>query len=135
MEITIDVDNKQIAAEIQDRIEDGIDNAASEINDQTRRVAKQKVRGKNAVFTSELLEGFVNSKVELGDSTIASLSNRSDHAPYQERGVSGTQKQRDTPHRYTDKKPPLDNLIPWIQQNLAGTGFWPSDLDGDGPPE
>lgn len=133
--INVDVDGTKIGQEIRSHIEDGIDGAANEINRQTRRIAKDKIRSENAVFTRELLEGFVNSKVQFGDSTVASLRNLSDHAEYQERGVSGTQRQRDTPHKYTTKKPPLDDLIPWVQQNLAGTGFWPSDLDGDGPPE
>jgi hypothetical protein len=130
----VDVDGKNVSRRIGDRIEDGIENAASEINDETRKIAKQKIRSENAIFNRELLEGFVNSKVEFGDSTVASLRNLSRHAPYQERGVSGTQVQRDTPHKYTDTKPPLDDLIPWVKRNLTGSGFWPDDLPGDGPP-
>ncbi|UBF22600.1 hypothetical protein HRTV-25_gp19 [Halorubrum tailed virus 25] len=127
----VDVDGKKVARRIRDRIEDGVDSAADEINDEMRQVAKGKIRDENAVFTRELLHGFTDAKVTFGKSTVASLRNLSDHAPYQERGVSGIYKKRDTPYSYKNKKPPLDALIPWVIQNLHGS-FWPDDL-GDPP--
>lgn len=127
----VDVDGKKVASRIRDRIEDGVDSAADEINDEMRQVAKGKIRDENAVFTRELLHGFTDSKVTFGKSTVASLRNLSDHAPYQERGVSGIYKNRKTPYSYKNKKPPLDALIPWVIQNLHGS-FWPDDL-GDPP--
>ena len=128
-----DVDDKGIPKRIKRQIERGIDKSADEIQDELRKHAKAKVVRENAVWRGELLNGFVGAKVTFGDSTIAGLSNTAYHAAAQEHGVSGTQRKRDTPYSYTDKKPPLSALIPWVRDNLAGTGFWPDDLPGDGP--
>ena len=127
----VDVDGKNVGRRIRDRIEDGVDAAADEINDEMRKVARSKIQSEGAVFTRDLISSFSSSKVNFGRSTVASLRNLSEHAPYQERGVSGTQVQRNTPHKYTTKKPPLDELIPWVIQNLHGS-FWPQEL-GDPP--
>lgn len=131
IKFSVDVENGSVGRKIRRRIEDGIDNAASEINDEMRSVAKGKIKTENAVFRGELLAGFVNSKVTFGDSTVASLRNLSDHAAYQDRGVSGTQRSRKTPYKYRNKKPPIASLIPWVEQNLTGA-FWPDNLDRSG---
>ena len=124
----IDIDNKRISRKINRKIEDGIEDAADEINDKMRQAAKGKIRDEKAVWRKELLHGFTDSKIEISGRTIASLRNLSEHAPYQEMGVNGTQNARfNTPFQYKDKKPPLDSLIPWVRDNLAGT-FWPGDL-------
>ncbi|QSG06399.1 hypothetical protein [Halapricum desulfuricans] len=127
----VSVEGKDVSDRIRDRIADGADNAADEITDQMRQVASGKIRSKNAIFTGELLAGFTDAKVNFGNSTVASLRNLSDHAPAQEYGVSGVNRRRDTPYSYTDKKPPLADLIPWVIANLHGS-FWPDDL-GDPP--
>ncbi|OYR54905.1 hypothetical protein [Halorubrum halodurans] len=127
----VDVDGKKVGRQIKRRIEDGVDSAADDINDEMRQVAKGKIRSENAIFTRELISEFTDAKVTFGDSTVASLRNLAQHAPYQEEGVSGTQVQRDTPYKYKDKKPPLDSLIPWVIENLQGS-YWPDDL-GDPP--
>ena len=128
----VDVDGKKVGRKIRRRIEAGIDSAASEINDGMRREAKEKIRNENAIFRGELLEGFANAKVTFGDSTVASLRNLADHAPYQDRGVSGVYKNRNTPYKYKNKKPPLASLIPWVEQNLNGS-YWPEDDLGPPP--
>jgi hypothetical protein len=128
----ITIDGKKVGRQIQSQIEDGVDSAADEINDEMRKIATRKVRTEKAVFSRELLTGFQNSKHTFGDSTVASLRNISQHAPYQERGVSGTQVSRNTPYKYKDKKPPLAALIPWVVENLQGS-FWPDETLGANP--
>lgn len=124
----IDIDNKKISRKINRKIEDGIEDAADEINDKMRQAAKGKIRDEKAVWRKELLHGFTDSKIEISGRTIASLRNLSEHAPYQEMGVNGTQNARyNTPFQYKDKKPPLDSLIPWVRDNFAGT-FWADEL-------
>lgn len=48
------------------------------------------------------------------DGVINVLANK--HLLYQDRGVSGVNKKRDTPHSYTDKRPPVSVFREWIKR-------------------
>lgn len=39
------------------------------------------------------------------------------HLIFQSRGVSGTKFKRDTPHSYSDKRPPIEPIIEWIKKS------------------
>ena len=132
--IRVDVDGKEVADEIGKRIRRGIKKGASEVAEGVESRAKEKIRAEGAVFTRELLESFNTATVNLSGRSFARVRNYADHAPFQEEGVSGIVVKRNTPYSYKETKPPLDELIPWGLENLAGTGFWPDDLPDDGPP-
>lgn len=125
MRFNISVDGKKVGRQIERRIEDGIENAADEITRGIERRAKSHIRREGAIWRYHLIESFEDATLEFGDRTVASVRNISGHASYQERGVSGTEIKRDTPHAYTDKKPPVTELIPWVRAHLLGTGFDP----------
>ena len=137
MRINIDVDNKDIARQIDRRIRKGIDNSTDEIARGIERQAKGVIRREGAVFRHHLLEGFEDATLTFGGDAKVRVRNVSKHGPAHEYGVSGTQFNRDTPLSYSDKKPPVTALIPWVRAHLVGTGFDPDytpqgDNDGGG---
>ena len=132
MRFNISVDGKNVADQIESQIEDGVEKAAGDISRGVEDRAKSHIRREGAIWRYQLIEGFEDAKLEFGDRTSVSVRNISDHASYQERGVSGTTIKRDTPHSYTDTKPPVTELIPWVRAHLVGTGFDPDYAPGNG---
>jgi hypothetical protein len=127
----IDVDDKQLAKKIRRQIKRGIRSSVGDLNRGMERTATSKIRSEDAIWRHHLIEGFENARLEFGDRTVASVMNVSDHAAAQEQGVSGTARKRNTPYSYKNKRPPLDELIPWVRDNLTGTGFIPPGYDDD----
>ncbi|MFC7191855.1 hypothetical protein ACFQL7_20870 [Halocatena marina] len=115
---SVEVSGKDIADNIREQIDKGVENAADEIARNVLDVQKHEIRKEGAVWRHHLIEGFEDTVIEFSDHTIVSVTNVSDHALSQDRGVSGTKKKRDTDLEYTDKGPPVESLIPWIQDNL-----------------
>ncbi|WP_326980852.1 hypothetical protein U0033_28195 [Chitinophaga sancti] len=53
-----------------------------------------------------------NIEMKVEDNSIKVYAN--DYLLYQDRGVSGVKTKYNTPHSYTDKKPPVQAIIDWI---------------------
>lgn len=122
---SINISNTDIGEKIGDAIDSGIDDAADDIARGITRTSEDKIRTEDAVWRYEMLEAFYNSTITLSNRTLVMVNNSAEHGPYQEHGVSGTQNKRETPYSYENSMPPLESLIPWIEDNLAGTGFDP----------
>lgn len=122
---SIDVSNTDIGDKIADAIDDGVDNATDEISRGITRTGKMKIRSEDAVWNREMLQSFSDATIKFSNCTVVTVQNNSDHAPYQEHGVSGTKNKRDTPYSYDSTMPPVESLIPWVRDNLAETGFNP----------
>lgn len=127
---SIDVSNTDIGDKITDAIDDGVDDATDEIARGITRTGKNKIRADDAVWRHEMLEAFSDVTINLSDRTVVMVNNNSDHAPYQEHGVSGTKNKRETPYSYDSKMPPLESIIPWVRDNLVGWQFDPNNSDG-----
>ncbi|TQQ81854.1 hypothetical protein [Halonotius roseus] len=125
MRFSVDVDSKAVAEQIEDRIEAGISDAQDEIARGIEDTAQRHIRTEGAVFRYQLIEGFETATLNFGSKNVLSVRNVAPHAPAQERGVSGTETKRDTPYSYTDTKPPVEDLVPWVKAHLVGTGFAP----------
>lgn len=120
----------RVGEEIEQAIAKGIREGLKEIADEGRDRAQANIRANNLRHTGELITSFETES----DGNSARIRNVSEHAAPQELGVSGTQRTRDTPLSYDDEKPPLEALIPWVQEHLTGMGFDPwNRYDGGGP--
>ena len=135
----VDVSGKSVVRDIRDALRDGMESGGEDVARGIEKVASRKIRDEGAVWRHELLEGFTKSVVQFGGDTHVRVGNVSDHAKYQERGVSGQVIKRNTPHAYEDEGPPIEALIPWVRDHLWGTGFDPFDgddgADGGAEPE
>lgn len=132
MRFKVNVDGKKVGRRIKGRIEDGVDKAADDIARGIERRAKTEIRREGAVWRHHLIEGLEDTTVTFGSRTAISVRNVSGHAEAQEYGVSGTQVKRDTHLSYTDKKPPITALIPWVRSHLMMSGAGPRSDDFNG---
>ncbi|WP_322518609.1 hypothetical protein U0033_26545 [Chitinophaga sancti] len=65
------------------------------------------------MLTSTSTTGAIqNIEMKVEDNSIKVYAN--DYLLYQDRGVSGVKTKYNTPHSYTDKKPPVQAIIDWI---------------------
>jgi len=124
----IRVDDNDVPKKIRWRIRRGVKASTEDLTREMEKRAKRTIRREGAIWTRELLNSFQDADYHLPGRTRASLKNLADHAPYQEEGVSGIRTKRDTPYEYTDTRPPLEALIPWVEDKLVGTGFWPKGV-------
>ena len=120
---------------IEDAIERGIRDSANDLAEIGTEAAQQDIRDSGAVYRGEVLEGFESSYVQRMDgSLVLRITNMSGHSAYVYRGVSGVNVRRNTPHSYSNRKPPLRPIIEWVESELtgwtvnsAGTGLVPAD--------
>lgn len=106
--INVDVDLNGVTSDIEDAIEDGIRNSDSELYEEGTDVAKSKLRQEGAVWSGELISSFTFDTDATGKVRLVEIKNTSDHAAPIEEGAE-----------YEDRGPPIDNLIPWVQDNLS----------------
>lgn len=115
---------------IEDAIERGIAESASDLAGVGIRAAQQDIRDSGAVYNRETLEGFSSTFLQRMDgSLVLRITNSAEHSGYLDRGVSGTHVRRNTRHSYTTHKPPLPPIIAWVESELKG---WSVNAEGSG---
>lgn len=130
--LRISVNDNGVPEKIRRQLRKGMKRSADDLTGEMEKRARRRIRREGAIWNRELLNSFQDAEYNIPTRTRASLKNLSDHAPFQEHGVSGVFVKRDTPFEYTDTKPPLEALIPWVEDNLVGTGFWPDGVKKPG---
>ena len=121
----VSFNNERVMREVKKEIRRGVRDSAREIADEIVDTAQDRIRAKQAVYTSELLNSFPYTITQTGSKTTIHVWNSSPHAPYQERGVRGIERGVGE-YQYTDEKPPIESLLPWVQAKLGGMTVDPS---------
>lgn len=124
-DISVSFSNLNVAEEIKRKVESGIDDSTKEIADTVIDTAQNRIRGRQAVYTGELLESFPWAVVTRGDDRYVRVWNSAPNAKFQEWGVRGVEGGGGR-YQYTTKKPPIEPLIPWVQTKLGGLTLDPS---------
>lgn len=114
LRIDVDVKGKDIASEIERRIEDGIGDSVStrrpdSLGRQMARAARQHIQAEGKVWTTELIRAFEITTEDQGDTTTLVLRNEAGHAAAIDTGAT-----------YGEEGPPLHRLIPWVKAKLQG---------------
>lgn len=73
----------------------------------------EKVKGNIQAEDLNVTGSISDISIEADGESIVVTANP--HLIYQSRGVSGTETKYDTPHSYTDKKPPASVFVDWIK--------------------
>ena len=114
IDINLEVQNKDVADGVQEKIEDGIESALkpsrpNSLGQKMEREMEEYLRQRGKVWTTELVNSFdINFEVRQG-TWVLIVQNDADHASAMDTGA-----------RYGAKGPPLAELIPWVQQKLRG---------------
>lgn len=103
--IEIEVDTHNLAAKVSHAISEGIKDSRSDIEDGIIDAAQDKLERENAIWRSEVYEGFIGVIYESGNNYYVRVENVAEHAPYVEWGAK--------PHR-----PPIRKLLPWVRDNI-----------------
>lgn len=116
----IDVQNKRVSEDIEDAIEQGIKDAIGRgpgggLADKIERAAREKIFEHERVWRGKLLDSFNTYTYRSGDDYYLVVENTAPHARTTEYGR--------TPG---EEKPPLEALIPWVEQHLDD---WDVDPD------
>lgn len=109
LQLQIDVDDKAISQRLRRAFNSALTDAAGEIGREGVKVAKSRIREKDAIWRSELINSFSTSSKQLGDRRVVVIRNVADHAAPVEHGAE-----------YTVRAPPLSALIPWVESKLQG---------------
>jgi hypothetical protein len=125
----IDLPDKDIASDIEDAINKGIEDtmgmrAARGLEDRLQNAARGRIRAADRVWRGVLLDSFDSSVGRDGDDWVLIFENDAEHARTIDMGR--------TPG---DEPPPLEELIPWVESQMDD---WNIDPDygsgGDGVP-
>lgn len=109
LRIRLHVLNKDVANDIEDAIDRGIKVAVGDISQRDIEVAQARIRHEEAIFSGELMESFTWFVRRRGKRTTLYVENTSDHAEPIEIGA-----------QYTNRGPPVEALIPWVEAKLKG---------------
>jgi hypothetical protein len=112
LNIDVNVDENGIAKRVEEAIEDGVENAAEDISEQSTHVAKTEIVEEGAVWRGDLLASFEDDVKKQGDDVILKIQNISEHAEPVENGAE-----------YSNKKPPIQELLPWVRDKLNHMRF------------
>lgn len=117
------VDFSALEASIEHAIRDSLD----DIVDGSQREMSEYIESRGAVFDAPYLRDswLQTPTVRAGNTYQKSVENTSPHASYVDKGVSGVEKRYDTPHAYTNEKPPIEALLPWVREKLSGFDVTP----------
>ncbi|RCU47931.1 HK97 gp10 family phage protein [Haloplanus salinus] len=119
-DIRIEFSADDVASDIAESIEAGIEDAQREMGKTLPRIAQAKLRSRDAMFNREVLKGFREKKSEGGGIYELRVFNTAEHASYVEHGVRGVWAGTSTKHEYSTKRPPVEELLPWVERKLAG---------------
>jgi len=119
-DIHIEFSANDVASDITEAIEAGIEDSQKSLAKTLPRVAQAKLRSREAMFRREVLHGFKTKKTNGGGVYELRVFNVSDHASYVEHGVRGVWAGTSTEHEYSTKRPPVEELLPWVEQKLSG---------------
>lgn len=132
-DIEFDVEESSIETTVQnflDEIEDGMKSGIEEVLDDGKETAVSIVEKERRPYTTpHLRDSFTTYSDSVGDSVSGKIINPLEHAAYVDKGVSGTENQRDTPFSYDDSMPPLDEMIKFVKERMGG---WNIDTDTGG---
>ncbi|QCC48088.1 HK97 gp10 family phage protein [Halobellus limi] len=115
----VSFNNERVMRKVKKKINRGIRDSAAEIADEIVDTAQNRIRAKQAVYTSQLLNSFSYTIKTGSKKTTIRVVNTAPQAPYQERGVRGVERGVGE-YQYTSRKPPIDELLPWVQAKLGG---------------
>lgn len=111
--LRVGISTDEIEKAVQDEfeeIDDALDETASDLRSIGLRAAKNRIRKHDRIWNKEVLNSWVPFKTEekLAGVRLYGFQNNAEHADVVDKGAT-----------YTDKKPPVAALIPWVHSNIV----------------
>jgi hypothetical protein len=119
-DIRIELSADDVASNLKEAIEAGIKESQDDLAKTLPRIGQAKLRSRDAMFNREVLRGFKTKKTNGGGVYELRVFNVAEHASYVEHGVRGVWAGTSPKHEYTTKRPPVEELLPWVERKLSG---------------